>query len=161
MKRRSITKPPDLTLFTDEDTGFQPHQITPSILVESGLSVVCLGQHFPRQTPDHIWLEFCGRRGWVAVTHDKRMRLDDRTMASLLRGGAQVITLIGDWTHEELATNLVNSIYKIERVLRKEPAPCIVKLHMADPHGRDRGTAGDVVVYRSRGELLKNVGHLL
>jgi len=160
LKRRSISRPPDFTLFTDEDTGFHPRQIAPSILIESGLSVVCLGTHFARQTPDHVWLETCGKNGWIAVTHDKRMRLDERTMVSLLKGGARVITLIGDWTHEELATNLVNSIFRIEQALRKQPAPCIIKLHMADPNGRKRGTAGKVEIYRTRDDLIRHVGHL-
>ena len=133
MKRRSITRPPDLTLFTDEDTGFRRHHCLPKILIEAGLRVECLGDHFPRSTPDHEWLRFCGQREWVGVTHDKSIRLDERSMVALAQGEAQIATLIGVWTHTALGVNLVNSIFVVERHLRREPAPCVVKVHMAAP----------------------------
>lgn len=161
MKRRSITRRPDLTLFTDEDTGFCQHHCLPKILIEAGLKVECLGDHFPRSTPDHEWLQFCGERGWIGVTHDKSIRRDERSMVALAQGGAQVVTLIGVWTHTELGTNFVNSIFVIERHLKREPAPCLVKLHMATPQNRERGRSGKVEVYRTKGEIMDEVGHLI
>lgn len=78
MKQRSITRPPDITLFTDEDTGCLPHHRLPKILIDAGLRVECFEMHFTREgdpVEDHEWLSLCGKNGWVAVTHDKRIRL--------------------------------------------------------------------------------------
>ena len=72
-----------------------------------------------------------------------------------------MLTLIGQWKHEELAINLVNSIYRVERVVSARPGPLIAKLHMASPGKRERGNAGDVEVYRSRRDLLDEATRIL
>lgn len=155
MKRRSITKPPDTTFFTDEDTGVHRNACLPKILIDAGLNVVCHEEVFPPKTPDHEWLRFCGEQGLVAVTHDKRIRLSDRSIASLVGSGARVLTLIGQWTHEELAINLVNSVYRVERIMNKHDPPFIAKLHMAAPSERARARSGKVELYRSKEDLLR------
>lgn len=64
-----------------------------------------------------------------------------------------VLTLIGDWPHQELAINLVNSVYVLERIVKQEKPPCILKLHMAAPTARKTGRAGKVEVYRNHAQL--------
>ncbi|MGH9423743.1 MAG: hypothetical protein ACRD3J_27460 [Thermoanaerobaculia bacterium] len=56
--------------FTDRDLGTR----FPEILRAAGLLVERHADHFAPDTPDEEWLEAIGRRGWVALTHDMRIR---------------------------------------------------------------------------------------
>ncbi|HXI11562.1 MAG TPA: hypothetical protein VNM92_02815 [Thermoanaerobaculia bacterium] len=56
--------------FTDRDLGLQ----FPSILENAGLPVVRHREHFPADAADDQWLAFVGRKGWVALTHNSRIR---------------------------------------------------------------------------------------
>ena len=123
MKRRSITKPPDLIFFTDVDAGGHRGARFPSILIDAGLRVECHDDYFEDGTDDSVWLSLCGERGWIAVTKDKRIRSEDRNIISIVENRAIVLTLIGSWSHDMLATNLVNSVYVIEHKTKRLCAP--------------------------------------
>ena len=153
MKQRSITKPVHVVLFTDEDTGCHRDNLLPSILIGAGLKVECFEKLFNRGIEDNEWLSFCGNKGWIAVTKDKRIRFQDASTIALVESNTRVLTLIGDWPHKELAINLVNSIYVLERIVKQEKPPCILKLHMAAPPARKTGRAGKVEVYRNHAQL--------
>lgn len=56
--------------FTDRDLGKR----FPEILKSSGLTVERHADHFSDTTPDETWLEVVGKRGWIALTHDHRIR---------------------------------------------------------------------------------------
>lgn len=56
--------------FTDRDLGKQ----FPARLREAGLQVERHADHFQPATPDEVWLPEVGRRGWVVLTHDERIR---------------------------------------------------------------------------------------
>jgi hypothetical protein len=56
--------------FTDRDLGKR----FPEILAAAGLNVERHGDHFAPDTPDEVWLEKVGKRGWIALTHDRRIR---------------------------------------------------------------------------------------
>ena len=58
------------TFFTDRDLGKQ----FPARLREAGLVVERHGDHFAADTPDAQWLAEVGRRRWIAITHDERIR---------------------------------------------------------------------------------------
>ena len=135
------------------DTGGHRDALLPSILIEAGLRVECHNDHFDDGTPDSKWLSRW-EEGWIAVTRDKRIRRDDRSIVSIVKSRAKVLTLIGAWPHDELANNLVNSVYVIEREVQKRLAPFIAKLHMASPEKRRRGKGGKVVTWRDRTALL-------
>ena len=55
--------------FTDRDLGKQ----FPGILAQSGFAVERHDQHFAYDAADEKWLRFVGERGWIAVTHDRRI----------------------------------------------------------------------------------------
>lgn len=55
--------------FTDRDLGKR----FPEILRSSGLTVERHEDHFTPDTPDETWLEAAGKRGWIALTHDRRI----------------------------------------------------------------------------------------
>ncbi|MGH9203417.1 MAG: hypothetical protein ACRD2A_19515 [Vicinamibacterales bacterium] len=56
--------------FTDRDLGKR----FPEILAAAGLKVERHADYFSPATPDEEWLQRVGERGWIAVTHDRRIR---------------------------------------------------------------------------------------
>jgi hypothetical protein len=56
--------------FTDRDLG----KLFPEILRAGGLEVERHADHFGDKTPDEDWLQEIGKRGWIAITHNKRIR---------------------------------------------------------------------------------------
>jgi len=56
--------------FTDRDLGKRFGEI----LRSGGLSVERRADHFAPDTPDEVWLAEIGKRGWIALTHDRRIR---------------------------------------------------------------------------------------
>lgn len=60
--------------FTDRDLG----NIFPDILQNAGLAVERHRDHFRPDAADVEWLEVTARRGWVALTHNSRIRYTPR-----------------------------------------------------------------------------------
>lgn len=58
------------TFFTDRDLG----KMFPAILREAGILVERHADHFDQNEKDEVWLAEVGRRGWVALTHNLRIR---------------------------------------------------------------------------------------
>ncbi len=58
-----------MIFFTDRNLGKQ----FPAILKEAGLSVELHDDHFAPNTPDVDWLKEVGTRGWIVLTHDRRI----------------------------------------------------------------------------------------
>lgn len=81
------------TFFTDRDLGQQ----FPNILRAAGLTVVRHSDLFPQDASDEQWLERVGADGWIAVTHDRRIRYKpnelkavDRHRVGLLSSSARL-----------------------------------------------------------------------
>jgi PIN domain-containing protein len=127
LKRRSSTpRPPDTIFFTDRDLDgdFFRH------LRASGLRAERHDDHFdPVATPDEIWLAEIGRRGWVAVSHDARIRYNPLAKMAIMEAGVRLLVVIGHATHREQAENFVESLPQIERFLRRTPGPFIARVY--------------------------------
>jgi len=63
-----------LVFFTDRDLG----TLFPEILKGAGFTVERHGDLFPPDCPDEDWLAEVGKREWVALTHDARIRYKPR-----------------------------------------------------------------------------------
>ncbi|HVT42934.1 MAG TPA: hypothetical protein VMT00_00940 [Thermoanaerobaculia bacterium] len=70
-----------VVFFTDRDLGNR----FPDILAAAGLSVERHRDHFGPTCSDEEWLEAIGQRGWIAVTHDKRIRYKPNELAAIVR----------------------------------------------------------------------------
>ncbi len=69
---KSTSKPLEpVTFFVDESLDSLS---VVSALRDAGASVQRLTDHFPKGTPDEVWLAEAGRNGWVVLTRDKRIR---------------------------------------------------------------------------------------
>lgn len=118
-----------VVFFTDRDLGTR----FPDILREAGLRVERHQDHFSPDCPDEVWLEEVGRRGWIAITHDSRIRYKPNELAAVRRHGVKLLVVVGAAPFPLLAASFVNTTPRILRFLDKHPAPLIAKVYRASP----------------------------
>jgi hypothetical protein len=69
---------------------------------------------------DEEWLAHAGDEGWLALTKDARIRYRERELAAIRRHDARVFVVTGKrLTGAELATRVVQNLYRIEQAARK------------------------------------------
>lgn len=129
MRKRSSTKPPEPTFFTDRDLGRQ----IPEILERADLLVERHDDHFPPHTLDVDWLREVGRRGWLALTHNKEIRYRTAERDMVMRAGVGLFMLIGHAPHAELAMNFVQTLSKVHAFLSTHDPPFIARVYRPSP----------------------------
>lgn len=73
--------------FTDRDLGKR----FPEILRLGGLTVERHDDHFPPDASDAAWLEQVGKRHWIALTHDRRIRYKPNERDAVMRHGVALL----------------------------------------------------------------------
>ena len=111
--------------FTDRDLGKQ----VPEILSTAGLSVERHGAHFGPAATDEEWLETVGRNGWIAITHDTRIRYKPNELAAVVRHRVALLVVVGKAPLPELARSYVATLPRIEAFLEAHNAPFIAKVY--------------------------------
>lgn len=130
--------------FTDRDLGRQ----FPLILREADLSVEPHDNHFPQVTADVDWLSVVGERGWVVLTHDRRIRYTRAERDILMRAGVRLFVLIGQEPTARLARNFLNTLPRVRSFLERHVDPFIARIYMARGEGAlDRGKSGSVKMW--------------
>jgi hypothetical protein len=114
-----------LVYFTDRDLGKR----FPEILRSGGLSVERHADHFADDTPDEKWLAEIGKRSWVALTHDHRIRYKPNERDAVVRHGVALLVIIGKAPFPELAHAFVTSRQSIENFLDRHKPPFIAKVY--------------------------------
>jgi hypothetical protein len=112
--------------FTDRDLGKQ----FPALLRNAGISVERHANHFAHDAKDEDWIAEVGRRSWVIVTHDKRIRYKPNELAAVRAAGVAMFVVSGKAPHAILAENFVNTIDRIEAFLLKHKPPFIAKIYL-------------------------------
>ena len=115
--------------FTDRDLGVQ----FPQILRNAGLAVERHRDHFPHDAADEEWLTEVGRRGWVALTHNSRIRYTPNEKQAVMRHGVYLLVIIGQAPYPDLAKSFVATQQRVERFLAQNPPPLIAKVYRASP----------------------------
>lgn len=95
-----------LVYFTDRDLGKK----FPEILRAAGLSVERHADHFQHDTPDEVWLREIGKKGWVAVTHDGRIRYKPNEKNAVVANNVALLVIVGtrhfrNWPHRSWRRN--------------------------------------------------------
>lgn len=85
--------------FTDRDLGKQ----FPSILAQAGLRVQRHDDHFSADTRDEDWLHVVGERGWVAITHDQRIRYKPNEIRAVIANRVALLVVVGHAPFADLA----------------------------------------------------------
>lgn len=119
-----MNEPHEIVYFTDRDLGNQ----FPETLRATGLRVERHDDHFGQLTPDSEWIAEVGRRGWVALTRDARIRYSPLALETLMTSGARLFVIVGRLTTDEAAAVFLQQRKRIERVLRKESEAFVGKI---------------------------------
>jgi len=107
--------------FTDRDLGKR----FPEILRSSGLNVERHGDHFAPVTPDAEWLEVVGDRGWIAITHDRRIRYKPNERDAVMLHRVALLVVVGAAQFPDLARAFVATLPRIEHFLTEHERPFI------------------------------------
>lgn len=117
------------TYFTDRDLGKRFGEI----LKAGALTVEQHADHFAPDTPDEVWLAEIGRRGWVALTHDRRIRYKPNERDAVMRHSVALLVIVGDAPFPELAHAFVATVPQIEQFLSSHRPPFIAKVYRPTP----------------------------
>lgn len=119
----------NFVFFTDRDLGNR----FPDILSSAGLRIERHRDHFKPTSPDEEWLAVVGSRGWVAVTHDSRIRYKPNELEAVVRHKVRLLVVVGKALFPELAQNFVATVPKINRFLTQHDPPMIAKIRRPTP----------------------------
>jgi len=104
--------------------------IVPEALRNAGASIELHKDHFAHDEKDTVWLEECGRRGWVVLTKDRNIRYNLVERQALLDSGVAAFVLTsGQLTGIEMAHAYVKALPKIASLLVKQSLPFIARVH--------------------------------
>ena len=111
--------------FTDRDLGKR----FPEILRAAGLTVERHADHFAHDTSDEAWLETVGKRGWIALTHDRRIRYKPNERGAVMQHRVALLVIVGKAPFPELASAFVNNLPAVETFLNRHKPPFIAKVY--------------------------------
>lgn len=115
--------------FTDRDLG----KSFPRVLRAAGLRVERHLDHFEHNTPDDVWLAQVSARGWIAVTHNLRIRYTPNELEAVVQHRASLLVVIGAAKHVELAEAFVTTLSRIEKFVAAQGPPFIAKVYRPTP----------------------------
>lgn len=115
--------------FTDRDLGRR----FPEILRIGGLTVERHADHFEPDTTDEEWLEEIGKRGWIALTHDRRIRYKPNERDAVMRHSVGLLVIVGAAPYPDLAQAFLATLPRIEHFLARHNPPFIAKVYRPSP----------------------------
>lgn len=113
-----------LIFFTDAMLG---RRVIPGALRAAGEQVEAHDDNFKQGTPDAEWLVEVGKRGWVVLTKDKRIRYRAVEAAALYRAkvGAFVLTARGDLNGAEIGNIFIKALPAMKKLCATVMPPFI------------------------------------
>jgi len=125
-----MNEPRELVFFTDRDLGRQ----FPETLRAAGVRVERHDDLFGPDTLDEEWIGKIGRRGWIAVTRDARIRYSPLALSVLMEFGTQLFVLVGKLTTAEAAETFLKWRERIAETVAGERGPFIAKIRRDGVH---------------------------
>ena len=115
-----------LVFFLDRNLGTKH---VASALRAAGVTVEVHNNHFPPDARDETWLPEVGKRGWVVLTKDDRIRYRSTELAAVISAHVALFALSsGNLTGVEMAQALVAALPRMFRVLATHRPPFIAKV---------------------------------
>ena len=125
-KRSSTSGPPEPVFFTDRDLG-------PSVaaaLRDGGLKVEAYHEHFVLDdVPDGEWLRLVGANGWIALSHNKRIRYERDELDDLMSYRVKAFFIIGKGPHPAFAAAVLRNLRKVLRLIQKNEDPFVARIY--------------------------------
>jgi hypothetical protein len=132
MKRSSTKERPEPTFFTDRDLG----PVVAEQLLAGGMLVEPHHKHFPDNpgAEDSEWLQLVGDRGWVALTHNTRIRYERDQLDDLMNYGATTFFIIGKGPqNERFAPAILAAMNKMKALVWRRRETFIAKVFVDRP----------------------------
>jgi len=123
----SGSKPPSFfTFFLDRSLG---RRKVANVLRGAGATVEIHDDHFSPDTRDEDWLQEVGRRGWIVLTKDSRIRYHTSERLALIKAGVAAFVLSGgNLRGDEMAEIFVKALPAMCRFARKNCPPFIARI---------------------------------
>jgi hypothetical protein len=136
-----MSKQPEYIFFTDRNLGKQ----FPDALIKAGIKVEKHSDHFEDDAKDEIWLAEIGKRGWYAITHDRRIRYKPNEKNAVKKFQVGLFVLVGKLPFTKLSENFILTLPKIQKFIDKNSRPFIAKIY----HSNKENKAGYVEMWES------------
>ena len=121
-----MSAPEGQVLFLDRSLA----GLAASALSDAGAAVERHQDHFAPDAADADWLRDVGRRGWLVVTADKRIRLNPLERRALGESGVALFVLAsGNMTGPEQARALAAALPRMLRFARRYDPPFVARIH--------------------------------
>lgn len=118
-----------VVFFVDRSLG---SKYVPEALQEVGAHVEIHAKYFPDEAEDADWLADVGRRGWVVLTKDDRIRYRPHEIAAIERAGVRAFVLTtARMKGAEMAALFAKLAVKLARLAINTPAPFVFTLNRA------------------------------
>ena len=133
-KRRSVasykSKPrKPAVFFLDRSLG---KRTIAAALRQAGVEVQVHDDHFPPDARDEDWLREVGRRGWIVLTKDHRIRYRELEVAAILKARVCAFVLTGgNLQGKEMGQIFVKALPAIKRFIARNSPPFIAKVTRA------------------------------
>ncbi|AHY45618.1 Hypothetical Protein RradSPS_0335 [Rubrobacter radiotolerans] len=88
---------------------------------------VWIGDVFPLDTKDTVWLAEAGRQGWLVITRDKKIRKRPGERRVITESGAGCFVLVyrEDLKKSEIAEMILSFLEEMESLFERTPRPFI------------------------------------
>lgn len=117
---------PKITFFLDRSLGKID---IAKRLRDKGFTVEIHDDHFSEITTDSKWLSFIGKKGWIVLTKDKRIRHRENEKLMVLENKVGMFVLTrGEYTSKEMGNIILKATGKIQRFVSNNKPPFIVSI---------------------------------
>ncbi len=89
--------------------------------------VLWLEDEFPHDVPDQEWLAAAGEKGWLVITHDRKVRTRPGERRAIMEHGVGcfILTYKQDLRKEEIVALIAENLEEMERRFEETPRPFI------------------------------------
>jgi len=116
-----LPEPP--IFFLDRNLG---RKAVADALRQASVEVHVHDEHFPPDARDEEWLAEVGKRGWIVLTKDTRIRYRSSELAALVKAEISAFVLTaGNLRGEEMAAVFVEALPAIRRFVARYSPPLV------------------------------------
>jgi hypothetical protein len=125
-----MSESPEIVFFSDRDLGRQ----FPTILLAAGVRIERHDDHFHPDTQDGEWIGEVGRRHWIAISRDARIRYSPLALSVLMESGTKLFVLVGKLKTTEAAATFLKWRERIVSTTLEERGAFIAKIRRDGVH---------------------------
>jgi len=126
--RRRVKKDPfeSAVFFIDRSAGKK----IAGPLREAGLTVELHDDHFAQDAPDEEWLTEVGRRRWLVITRDERIRYRRLEVEAVRNAKVAMFVIVSkNLTGPQTAQAIIKALGRIRRFISSHRRPFIAKIY--------------------------------